>query len=417
MRVLLTSHGSTGDIYPLIGFGKALLEAGHEVRYATAPLYRSEVEKAGLTFVPMPPDWGREIFAEFMRELNRAKIPLLQLRHIYRGALPFLGELIERMRPQLEWSDVLVGSYFFPQWGKLAAQHGKPFAAFAFCHNLIPTPAHPPEMLPRLLGWPKPIQDRWNKMWWKLADFLVDTTLNSVCGELFRKHGLPPSKGFMLEPAGLCLVAVSKVLMDVFPHDERFQFIGSVRWQSPINAEIGQRLDAFCAGEEVPVLTFGSVTFDDTHTVMSRFLASWPRGKKVIIQSGWAGLSVEVIRPEIMQVPAMSHDQLFQYASVIIHHGGAGTTASALYAGKPQIVVPHIADQEWWASELRRLKIGRRAKQKHWPEKIPAKVRKMEKPRYRERAQHYAVLLRQEDGGRLGTQLLEAYVADFQKHQ
>jgi len=71
MRVLLTSHGSTGDIYPLIGLGRALREAGHHVRYATAPLYQREIEKAGLEFVLMPPEWGPEIFADFMREINR----------------------------------------------------------------------------------------------------------------------------------------------------------------------------------------------------------------------------------------------------------------------------------------------------------------------------------------------------------
>lgn len=414
MRILLTSHGSTGDIFPLIGFGKALRDAGHEVRYATAKLYRQEIEKAGLVFVPLPPDWGREIFAEFMRELSRTQLPMLQLRHIYRGALPFLGELIDRMRVQLDWCDVVVGSYFFPQWGKLAAQHNKPFATFAFCHNLIPTPDHPPETIPRLLGWPKPIRSRWNMMCWRLASKLVDMTLNATCGELFKQNKLPPQKGFLMEPAELCLVAVSKSLMDAFVHDDRFQYIGYLRWQSPEDEAMGRELDAFCNGEEVPLLTFGSVTFDDTHTIMSRFQKHWPEGKKVIIQSGWAGLSVEVGRPEIKVVPAMSHDQLFKYASVIIHHGGAGTTASALHAGRPQIVIPHIADQEWWAAELKRLKVGRRCKQKHWPEKLPVKVRKMEKPRYRERAERYAEMLRAEDGGKTGEAALVKFVADYQ---
>lgn len=413
MRVLLTSHGSTGDIFPLIGYGKALKEAGHEVRYATAPLYRKDIEKAGLDFVHMPPDWGREIFAEFMRELSRAKIPLLQLRHIYSGALPFLAELIERIRPQLDWCDVVVGSYFFPQWGQLAALHGKPFATFAFCHNLIPTPDYPPEMIPRLRGWPKPIQQSWNMACWRLGSWLVDMTLNSVCGDLFKQTGLPPSKGFLIKPAELSMVAVSSDLMDIFQHNDSFKFVGYLRWQSDEDDQIERDLEAFCEGQEVPVLTFGSVTFDDTHTIMSRFLHTWPKGKKIIIQTGWAGLSVEIERPEIKFVPSMSHDRLFRYASVVIHHGGAGTTASVLHAGKPQIIIPHIADQEWWAAEVLRLKAGKRLGKKRWPEKLPHRVRRIEKNTdYRKRTEELAQKLSQEDGKAMSAKTLEDFVAE-----
>ncbi|MEM9227432.1 MAG: glycosyltransferase, partial [Verrucomicrobiota bacterium] len=74
MRVVLTSHGSTGDIYPMIAFGHALLQAGHEVKFATAPLYRQSIQDAGLDYIHLPPDWEKEIFIEFMRELNRAPL-------------------------------------------------------------------------------------------------------------------------------------------------------------------------------------------------------------------------------------------------------------------------------------------------------------------------------------------------------
>ncbi|MBW2448308.1 MAG: glycosyltransferase, partial [Deltaproteobacteria bacterium] len=40
------------------------------------------------------------------------------------------------------------------------------------------------------------------------------------------------------------------------------------------------------------------------------------------------------------------------------HHGGAGTTANALRAGVPQVVVPHIVDQFYWAARVRRLGVG-----------------------------------------------------------
>jgi vancomycin aglycone glucosyltransferase len=412
MRVLLTSHGSTGDIYPLIGLGRALREAGHEVRYATAPLYQRDIEAAGLEFLCMPPDWGPELFAEFMRELNRCRHPLLQLIHIYCGALPFMGEVIRRMEVALRSADLLVGSYFFPHFKALADRAGVPFAAFAFCHNLAPTDAHPPTELPRLTFLPGALRRRYCRMAWRASNHLVDFALNSVCRALFREHGLPPSRGFLLAPADLELVAVARELGERWGADARFQFTGYLRWQTPPNPRLEEELTAFCAGAEVPVLTFGSVTFDDVHAIMSRFLRNWPEERKIIIQSGWAGLSVEIGRPAIKVIGSVSHDQLFRHASCIIHHGGAGTTASALFSGKPQIIVPHIADQFFWGAEMKRLRVGSILDKKTWPEKLFAKVAKVEgKAKMRRRAARMAESVRAEDGPGHAVRLLEEFVA------
>ncbi|TVP79061.1 MAG: glycosyltransferase [Puniceicoccaceae bacterium] len=410
MRVLLTSHGSTGDIYPLIGYGKALAVAGHAVRYATAPLYQEAIESAGLEFRRVPPDWEVEIFAEFMRELSRIRLPVLQLRHIYAGAVPFMNELIEIMEQEITWCDVLVGSYFFPHYRFLAERQNKPFVSFAFCHNLVPNRAYPPEMIPRLRGLPQSCQEWWNWSCWRLGNALVDWTVNSVCGRIFSHHDLPPCRDFILNPAALSLIAVSPALMQRHENPPGFEFCGYLRWQSPADPKQAARLEAFCQGKKVPVLTFGSVTFDETHEVMSRFLKSWSGRKKIIIQSGWAGLSVELARKEILVVPPMSHDQLFQFASMVIHHGGAGTTASVLHAGVPHIVVPHIADQNWWADEILRLQVGIRLSQQKWPEKLDSAVAKIENsPPYHQRAIELAKLLAKEDGRQRSVDLLEQF--------
>jgi UDP:flavonoid glycosyltransferase YjiC (YdhE family) len=42
----------------------------------------------------------------------------------------------------------------------------------------------------------------------------------------------------------------------------------------------------------------------------------------------------------------------------VVHHGGAGTTATAALAGVPQVVVPHVADQFYWARRVAELGIG-----------------------------------------------------------
>jgi len=44
-----------------------------------------------------------------------------------------------------------------------------------------------------------------------------------------------------------------------------------------------------------------------------------------------------------------------------VHHGGAGTTTAAAAAGVPQVILPHLLDQFYWAHRVERLGIGPRA--------------------------------------------------------
>ncbi len=106
----------------------------------------------------------------------------------------------------------------------------------------------------------------------------------------------------------------------------------------------------------------------------------------------------------------VSHDQLFRHASCIAHHGGAGTTASALHSGKPAIVVPHIADQPFWAGEVRRLGAGIIINKKRWPETLPEAIHQTEKnTAMRQRAKEVAGILKKENGPANAVKLLEEF--------
>ena len=141
---------------------------------------------------------------------------------------------------------------------------------------------------------------------------------------------------------------------------------------------------------------------------MARFMKNWPVGKKLILQTGWANLTPLTERTEIMVIGKVSHDQLFRYGSVIIHHGGAGTTASALHAGVPQIIVPHFGDQFMWAREVRRLGAGIRVRRRRWPERLYAGVKFIEShPHFQQKATELAGILATEDGEKNAVSALE----------
>lgn len=379
MQVVLTSHGSTGDIYPMIALGLELQKAGHGVRFATSPPFRDEIVAAGLEFAELPPRWSSEELAYWMGRLQLYSNPLFQLRELYRAASPHVSALVEAMDRILEGADILVSSYLFPMNRAMAERRGVKFATFAFAHNTVPSRYYPPEGFPHLRYFPREIQRTWNRTWWRLANLAVDTVVNQTIAKQLRAHGLPMVKDFFSKPADLVLVAVSPGLMKPRCRlNKRFQFVGYCRWQSRQSDELKREIEGFTLGNPVPVLSFGSMVYENPAKWMDRLAKSWPKDRKLIVQSGWAGFRTVEGCDHIKVIGAANHDWLFRQASVVIHHGGAGTTASVLHSGRPHIVVPHIADQSFFAFEIKRLGCGVRIAKKSWPERLAQAVLKVE---------------------------------------
>jgi UDP:flavonoid glycosyltransferase YjiC (YdhE family) len=194
----------------------------------------------------------------------------------------------------------------------------------------------------------------WNRWLWKTGNAIVDRVINTSIADALRAAKLPKVRNFFSRPAERVLVTVSDKLFRP-PHteiDARFRFTGYFRWQSAESPTLDAELREFTAdvpGGKVPVLTFGSMVYEQPGVWMERFIRSWPRDRKIIVQRGWAQFPQFGDAPNIRIIGKVSHDQLFKHASAIIHHGGAGTTASALHAGVPQIVVPHIGDRSFSA--------------------------------------------------------------------
>ena len=415
MKVLLTSHGSTGDIYPFIALGVELRKQGHEVSFATAPLFEKEISAAGLRFVYLPPDWGQSQFNDAMLKLTKARTTIQTLQIIYRHTLPYVDDVVRILEAEIQKVDVIVSSYLFPHYRILAEKFKRPFAIVTFCHNVIPSDgAPPPHPLAKLPVFPRFLRKYWVRVNWKVSSKVVDSAINRVIGKQLKKIGIPQIKDFLIQPADLSMVSVSKALFQPsYKFSDKFQFVGYMRWQSESKPETLERLKAFLKDGPVPVLTFGSVTFKNKNEVLRRFLNNWPKGKKIIIQKGWVDLEVGEAYDYICPIGSVAHDDLFPLASVVIHHGGAGTTSTALHAGVPQIIIPHIGDQPFWSREVRKLKAGKRLGRRGWPENLPELVERLENNEVmKARCKEIADILAKENGPYNATKLLESFTAD-----
>ncbi|PNS21582.1 Sterol 3-beta-glucosyltransferase [Sphaceloma murrayae] len=121
-------------------------------------------------------------------------------------------------------------------------------------------------------------------------------------------------------------------------------------------------LDAFLKAGPPPVyIGFGSIVVDDP-TAMTKMIfdAVKMTGQRALVSKGWGGIGADELGiPEgVMMLGNVPHDWLFQRVSAVVHHGGAGTTAAGIAAGKPTVIVPFFGDQPFWGAMIAKAGAG-----------------------------------------------------------
>lgn len=129
-------------------------------------------------------------------------------------------------------------------------------------------------------------------------------------------------------------------------------------WILPEERPLSPELEAFLEAGDPPVyFGFGSMRAPrDLGRVMVE--AARALGRRAIVSRGWAELSMADDEPDCLVVGEVNQQALFERVAAVVHHGGAGTTTAAALAGAPQVVVPQVYDQHYWARRVHELGIG-----------------------------------------------------------
>ena len=119
------------------------------------------------------------------------------------------------------------------------------------------------------------------------------------------------------------------------------------------------------AGAPPLYIGFGSIVVDDAASLTDIVVETVRKlGKRAIISAGWsnlghiAGSSSPVSSDIFILCENCPHDWLFPKLSCVVHHGGAGTTAAGLRAGRPTVIVPFFGDQFFWGDIIHRAGAG-----------------------------------------------------------
>ncbi len=373
-RIVLTTLGSLGDLHPYLALGSELRARGHAVVIATHPGYRSRAESAGLEFAPVQPDYDsfgdlRAVMREAMDERRGSEAVL------NRFVLPFLRRTHTDLLAAARGADLIVDHVLTFTAPIVCEQLGLPRVSTTL-QPMAMFSAYDPPLFPaapwvsRLPGAGPPL---WRSLWW-LARTVSRPWFREVLA-LRHELGLPPLEGHpMFDSASreLHLVLFSRELMPPQPDWPA----ASVQTGFPIHdrGELGEGMPEpllrwLDAGEPPLVFTLGSSavftaeSFYDCAAAAARAL-----GRRAVLLTGLEDLNpvsgvplVEqaALDAPVVAVPYAPHSELMPRGCATIHQGGVGTTAQAMRAGRPMLVVPFSHDQPDNAARCVRLGIAR----------------------------------------------------------
>ncbi len=362
MRIGIQTWGSTGDVRPFVALAAALTRAGHQVHLVVTDIdqrdYRHYAEEYGfrITQVATPVIADAAQLHEIGRRCIEARTPAAQGRIIYRETfLPVVEAMAVEAAQLVASNEILVGHFFLHFLRAMAEKAGKPYVTVALAPFLLPSRLVYPSGAPRLGAW-------FNPLWWTLAGMVINRLFLGDSNVWRARLDLPPKRDQLREiflGADLDLIASSPQLFPApadWPASYRqcgFFDLPEDSRGDPIPAEVAN----FIAASAAPLfITFGSLMPMDAATLKAHlaiFTAALRlTGRRAIVQlpARWSGALPQ--SDHILMVRFISHRRVFPRCAMIVHHGGAGTTHTAMRAGVPSIVIPHLADQFFWGERL-----------------------------------------------------------------
>jgi vancomycin aglycone glucosyltransferase len=143
-----------------------------------------------------------------------------------------------------------------------------------------------------------------------------------------------------------------------WPASESEAVVQTGAWILQDERSLSPELERFLDAGDPPIFFgFGSMRAPE-HLGQAMVGAARGVGRRAIVSQGWAELSVNAADRDCFVVGEANLRALFTRVGAIVHHGGAGTTTLAALAGAPQVVVPQMYDQHYWARRVSELGIG-----------------------------------------------------------
>lgn len=363
MRIAIIALGSQGDVQPYIALGKGLKVAGHDVRLLSHENFAGLVNAHELEFYPMQGNVQEIVESQEMRELldkgNFLAITSYTAKAIQGVAVDWAQAGLEACQGM----DLLLAGVGGLYLGLSLSEKLSIPLVQAYVFPFTPTKAFPgvlfPPSLTRFGGTVNWLSHQLLRqiMWQgsRTGDTLArKQVLNLPAASFFgpnqdtqrdRYHtlyGFSPS--VIPKPADWHNTDVTGYwFLDAAPD-----------WTPP-----SALTDFLQTGSPPIYIGFGSMSNRDPEETTRLILQALTKTQqRAILLSGWGGLTKETVPDRVLLIDSIPHTWLFPRVAAVVHHGGAGTTASGLRAGVPTVVIPFFGDQGFWGQRVAQLGVG-----------------------------------------------------------
>lgn len=368
MKAAILAPGSRGDVQPYIAIGQALQKLGHHATIVTTVDHETLVRGYGLDVATIPVN----VAAELQRvETNRSVegggviASFRQFAAIAKRAAVSTAEVgLEASRS----ADVVVTNFGTTMVASgISNAVGIPVVQ-AFNVPITPTSAFPGALFPGL-NWGSFSRRLSHRLSRAALWFTARTSANEACTKVFGSSRAPLFPG---SDAGLLPGQVLYGFSEAFlprPADwpSHVQVTGFWFVEESESFAPPDDLQRFLNAGDPPVCVgFGSMKTEKPEELSAMVLEAAKLAEvRLVLLSGWAGLKPELLSTNVIASPGLPHSWLYPKCRVVVHHGGAGTTAAAVRAGVPAVVVPFHGDQPFWAQRVWKMGVG--------PQPIPRK--------------------------------------------
>ena len=407
MHIILATMGTDGDVFPYLGLGSALLKRGHRVTIAAPETYQDRAIELGMEFESLVST------ADVQRMLSNPDLwdPFRSGPMMAKWGnpmIPYQYELLARLASEPD--SVMVANPGVVAARLVQEKLHCPTASLLLQPGVLPSCTAPPAM-PGGMNIPTWFPYPLRKLYWRAVDFagylLVARSLNRFRAKL----GLSPIRRFFrwwLSP---------DLVIGMFPEwyatpqpdwPRQLRLVGFGRFDG-VRLELPDDIRKFCeAGTPPIVFTLGTGMMHAAEFFREAVAACESIRARGLLLTKYPDVIPNELPPTIIHYPFAPFRELLPRCGAIVHHGGIGTTAAALEAGCPQLVMPLAWDQPDNGARIKKLGVGtvlnsRYRKSLH----LSRAVVELTTPETRDRCQRVSSLAKNQNGQELAVELIE----------
>jgi len=347
MKILMPTMGTRGDVQPYIALAIKLNASGYETIIATHPCWKNLIQSYNINFIPIGPNIDIEYETAQIR--GNSKNWILGLIRTMKFVFKIIEESTHEIKKLCSDVDLVIASH--SNIGATEAEaSGIPFISVTLQPDVIPKKLQKKSKVKFLLG--------------RIIGKLINPFMVGPYNKLRKIHGLDKVNSFdeLISPL-LNVVPISPFMFPSYKFwEEKNKIVGY--WLVDENKEYcpSEQLSKFLSDGSPPIIiSLGAMGFEsgEEKAKLDIIINSINKSNmRAIIQGFNKTLINYKLTENIIAIGSIPHEWLFKHGYCIIHHGGMSTTATVIYAGIPQIVIPHITDQFYWAAKVYELNLG-----------------------------------------------------------